>query len=266
VFDKIEGWTVECLVWTNYGQTHGTINAAQAMQMSCNYFFYEIGSRISVDDMDSTAKGLGLGERTGVELPEYIGHRANRESKAALHVGDDKQWYTGDSILAAIGQSENRFTPMQLCVYTSALANQGTRYKATFMNRVVSSDYRQLLDENKPEIIGHMNISDATYATYCQGMYMVTSTLDGTAYSTFRNYPIKVAGKTGTAETGIRGTSANGAFVCFAPLDDPQIAIAVYVEKGGHGSTVAAIGKQVLDAYFADILAGDNVVGENQIS
>ncbi len=269
VFDKIDGFKVECLQWTNYRETHEEVDAAKALQVSCNYFFYDIGSRIALSAMDSTAKGFGLGERTGVELPEYIGHRANAETKAELHVGDDKQWYTGDAILAAIGQSENRFTPIQLCSYTATLANKGTRYKATFMNRVVSSDYRQLLDENKPEILSHMEISDETYATYCEGMYRVTQVTGnawGTAYTTFGDYPIKIAAKTGTAETGIDGTSANGAFVCFAPLDDPQIAIAIYVEKGGHGSTLASIAKSMLDVYFDVDEIGDVNSFENQIS
>jgi penicillin-binding protein 2 len=207
-----------------------------------------------------------LGERTGVELPEYIGQRANRETKAQQHTGDDNQWYTGDSILAAIGQSEHRFTPIQLCSYTMALANQGNRYKATFMNRVVSADYRQLLEDNKPELLSHMDISDETYAAYSEGMYLVTSELYGTAYSTFKNYPVKVAAKTGTAETGIIGTSANGAFVCYAPLEDPQIAIAIYVEKAGHGSTLASIAKNMLDVYFDVDEVGDVVSFENQLS
>ncbi len=268
VFDKIEGFTVSCLQWTNYGGTHGACDAAKALQVSCNYFFYDIGSRISLSAMDSTAKGLGLGERTGVELPEYIGHRANEESKAELHVGDDKAWYTGDSILAAIGQSEHRFTPIQLCSYAMTLANQGNRYKATFMNRVVSSDYRELLEENKPELLSHMEISDETYAEYSHGMYLVTqATPDwGTAAATFANYPIKIAAKTGTAETGIDGTSDNGAFVCYAPLDDPQIAIAVYVEKGGHGSTLATIARSMLDVYFDVDEVSDVNSFENQIS
>ena len=269
VFDKIEGFTVSCLQWTNYGGTHGSCDAAKALQVSCNYFFYDLGSRISLSAMDSAAKGLGLGERTGVELPEYIGHRANEESKAELHVGDDKAWYTGDSILAAIGQSEHRFTPIQLCSYAMTLANQGNRYKATFMNRVVSSDYRDLLEENKTELLSHMDISDETYAEYSHGMYLVTqSTADGwgTAAATFANYPIKIAAKTGTAETGIDGTSDNGAFVCFAPLDDPQIAIAVYVEKGGHGSTLATIARSMLDVYFDVDEVSDVTSFENQIS
>lgn len=269
VYDKIPGWKVSCLQWTNYGGTHGTVDAAEALMVSCNYFFYEIGARLSVQAMDSTAKGLGLGERTGVELPEYVGRRANEQTKAELHTGDDRYWYTGDSILAAIGQSEHRYTPIQLCSYTMALANQGNRYKATFMNRVVSADYRQLLQENKPELLSHLDISDETYAEYTEGMYMVTQENDrfwGTAYSTFHNYPVKVAAKTGTAETGIDGTSDNGAFVCFAPMEDPQIAIAVYVEKGGHGSTLASIAKSMLDVYFDVDEVGDVVSFENQLS
>jgi len=169
-------------------------------------------------------------------------------------------------VLAAIGQSENRFTPIQLCSYAAALANQGNRYKATFMNRVVSSDYRELLEENKPELLSHMEISDEAYKAYTEGMYLVTSTEAGTADTTFKNYPIKVAGKTGTAETGINGTSDNGAFVCFAPLEDPQIAIAVYVEKGGHGSTLASIAKNMLDVYFDVDEVSDVNSFENQIS
>ncbi len=266
VFKKLEGFPLKCLQYTNYGTTHGNVDAAQALQMSCNYFFYDLGYRISLSAMDSTAKDLGLGEKTGVELPEYVGHRANEESKAALHKGDDAKWYTGDQVLSAIGQSENRFTPLQLCVYTATLANKGNRYKATFMNRVVSSDYRTLLEENKTMLLSHLDISEETYATYSKGMHMVTSTTYGTAYTAFKGYPIKVAGKTGTAETGIHGTSDNGAFVCYAPLDDPQIAIAVYVEKGGHGSSLATVAKSILDVYFDVDEIGDVNSFENQIS
>lgn len=269
-FNITPTYPVYCLQWTNYGETHLDCNAAKALMVSCNYFFYDLGSRIDLFAMDATAKGLGLGEPTGVELPEYLGYRANKQSKAELHSGDDAYWYLGDQVLAAIGQSENRFTPIQLCSYVSALANKGTRYKATFMNRVVSADYRQLLEENKTKVLSNMEISDETYNAYKQGMYMVTQKDEkgwlGTAYSTFGNYPIKIAAKTGTAETGIDGTSANGAFVCWAPLDDPQIAIAVYVEKGGHGSTLASIAKSMLDVYFDVDVVGDVNSFENQIS
>lgn len=271
VFRKIPGWDVSCLQWTNYGGTHQMVNAAKSLQVSCNYYYYELGYQLykySTDYMDITAKGLGLGERTGVELPEYIGQRANAQTKAANHIGDNKAWYQGDAVLAAIGQSENRFTPIQLCSYTATLANRGNRYKATFMNRIVSSDYRTLLAENKPELLSHMPISEEAYKAYSEGMYLVTQDNGdwGTAAGTFSNYPIKIAAKTGTAETGIHGTSDNGAFVCYAPLDDPQIAIAVYVEKGGHGSTLATIAKNMLDVYFNVDEISDVNSFENQIS
>lgn len=262
----VGGMTLYCYQYSAYGDTHGEVNAAEALQQSCNLYFYELGMKVDIRDMDRVAKGLGLGERTGVELPEYIGNRANPETKAELHKGDDAKWYTGDQVLAAIGQSENRFTPMQLCVYTASLANRGNRYKATFMNRVVSADYRELLLESKPQLLSHMEISDEIYETYSKGMHMVTSTWGGTAATTFMGYPIAVAGKTGTAETGIDGTSDNGAFVCYAPLEDPQIAIAVYVERGGHGSTLATIARSILDVYFEVGEVGDVNSFENQVS
>lgn len=264
-FNEYENFTVYCSVY-HYGWTHGSENAVRALRDSCNYFFYKLGSIISLEAMDSTAKSLGLGERTGVELPEYIGHRANEETKAELYTGDDKRWYGGDQVLAAIGQSENRFSPMQLCVYASTLANQGTRYKATFMNRVVSADYRQKLAFNEPSVVSTLDISDEAYMAVTEGMHLVCSDPNGTAYSTFKNYPIEVCAKTGTAQTGIPDTSDNGAFVCFAPKNDPQIAISVYVEKGGHGSSMAVVAKAILDRYFDVGEIGYVPIYENQLS
>lgn len=267
-FDKYEeksGWAPTCLALSK-GYSHGLINASEALRDSCNYFFYDLGDKISLEAMDSTAKGLGLGEETGVELPEYVGYRANEETKKELYDTDQSGWYAADQILAAIGQSDNRFTPMQLGVYAMTLANQGNRYKATFMNRVVSADYTEKLAENKPVILSHLEISDEAYQAYSKGMYMVASEERGTAYTTFKDYPIAVAAKTGTAQTDIVGASDNGAFVCYAPVDDPQIAIAVYIEKGGHGSTLASIAKAMLDIYFEVGEIGDVNVLENKLS
>ncbi len=265
-FDKYEGFSPKCLLYSSAGITHGDLDAAHALERSCNYFFYELGDQLDIKVIDETAKDLGLGEPSGIELPEYLGHRSNPETKAKQHTGDDARWYGGDNILTAIGQSENRFTPMQLCVYASTLANQGTRYKATFLSRVVSSDYRTLLAESEVQILNQMDISDATYSVYSEGMHLVTSTEWGTAHKAFQGYPIAVAGKTGTAETDIRGASDNGAFVCYAPLDDPQIAIALYVEKGGHGNTLATIARSMLDVYFEVGDIGDVPVYENRLS
>lgn len=262
-------FTPSCLYYTNYGMLHQNVNAAVALQVSCNYFFYELGDRISINAMDATAKSLGLGEPTGIELPENLGHRANRETKKELYSGDQSGWYMADQITASIGQSDNRFTPMQLCSYAATLANRGTRYAATFLNRVVSADYRELMYENEVTILSTMDISDDAYLAYTTGMELVTkrtSDWSGTAYSTFKDYPINVAAKTGTAETGVHSFSANGAFVCYAPADDPQIAIAIYGERVGHGSTLAQVAKAMLDVYFEVGEIGDVITNENQLS
>ncbi len=265
VFDKYEGFYCTCLKFASARVGHGFLDAPNALKVSCNYYFYELGDRLSLKAMDDTAKHLGLGEPTGVELPEAIGYRANDETKEMLYVGGDALWYQGDQVLAAIGQGENRFTPIQLCVYASTLANKGTRYKATFMNRIVSADYRSMLEENAPTIVDQMDISSEAYNAYLEGMIKVTSEREGTAYSQFNNYPVTVAGKTGTAEE-IWGASDNGAFVCFAPAEDPQIAIAVYIERGGHGRTVASVARAIMDVYFDVDEVSDVVTTENRLS
>lgn len=259
------GFTPKCLRWSQYGWTHGSINAMEALRDSCNYYFYVLAERMDVEDMDSIAKALGLGETTGIELYEKPGTRANKENKALLYSGDLARWYAADQIMASIGQSINRFTPMQLCVYTSTLANRGTRYKATFLSRVISSDYSGVVYTNTPVILSQLEISDQAYEAYTEGMRMVAT--DGTARGVFGSYPIEVAAKTGTAQTDAGDAySDNGAFVCYAPYDDPQIAVVVYGEKAGHGTTMGQIAKKILDTYFADELHGDVSTGENEIS
>ena len=266
-FTKYAGFEAKCLRWSKYKMTHGELACAEALRFSCNYYFYDIGDRIDWDIVDDTAKNLGLGEASGVELYERTGYRANAETKKLLYKDDPDRngWYPADRIMASIGQSDNRFTPMQLCVYTSALANRGTRYKATFLNRVVSSDYQQLEYVNEPVILNQFTISDNAYAGYTQGMWEVANVEGGTAYEIFKDYPITVAAKTGTAETD-SGGSDNGAFVCYAPFDNPQIAIAVYGEKAGHGSTMGQIAKALLDTYFESEIVGDATTGENEVS
>ena len=270
-FTKYDGLYLKCMIWDPYRRaTHGTINVAQALMVSCNYFFYQLGDDLDISMMDATAKQLGLGEATGVELPESTGRRANPETKAELYSGADKTWYPGDSLTAAIGQSENRFTPLQLAVYTATLANKGVRYKATFMSRVVSADYQKLLAENTPKVVVDMNLRESTIEAYYDGMqrviYGVSGGFYGTAVNTqWQTVPVTVAGKTGTAEQ-FYGSSDNGAFVCFAPVEDPQIAIAIYIEKGGHGVTLASIARAILREYFNVGTVSDVAVYENRIS
>ena len=257
------GFAPTCLAWPG---NHGTIDATVAIQKSCNYFFFELADRMTIDMMDETAKALGLGEPTGVELYEETGYRSNPETKKLLNSGSDTYFGSGDRVNTGIGQAENRFTPMQLAVYTATLANKGVRYRATFLNRVVSSDYSTLEVEQSPEILSTFDISEETYDTYMTGMWKVANVSRGTGYSYLKDCVVEVAAKTGTAEHGLgRQYSSHGACIAFAPADDPQIAIAVYGEKAAHGSTMAMVVRDIVNDYFS---TGESTIvsAENQLS
>ena len=266
VYTRFEdsGYFPRCLLWTNQQLTHGFIDVKQALAVSCNYYFYEVGWLAGMDAIDRVAATLGLGEYTGVEILEYKGRRANAETKDELYDGYDSQWYGADTVSAAIGQSEHRYTPMQLCTYICALANRGTRYRSTFLNRVISADYQTLLQENSPEVVAQLNMSEEAYQACIEGMKLATNWSMGTSYNLFYNYPIQVCAKTGTAEHG-SGGSDNASFVIFAPADDPEIAITIYLEKGGQGGNLGKIAKSILDSYFSETGSVDTVPGENQI-
>ena len=272
VFTKYDGFAPTCLIWTsNPGVTHGNLDAQRALEVSCNYFFYELGSRMTIEMLNETANGLGLGVPTGIELTEKVGWVTDEASKKAAYgeTGVNSQITAGDRVLAAIGQAENRFSPLQLCVYASTLANKGTRMKATFLSRVVASDYSSLIKENSPEIMSQMEIASTTYNTYIEGMRKVIEGNEGTARSHFGGpkdldtFPVKVCGKTGTAQHS-SGGSDHGAFICFAPMEDPEVAVAVYGEKAAHGATLAAVAEDILRAYFAMESASEVTAFENQ--
>ena len=265
-----------CLFYSSSYGSHGDLTAQDALKVSCNLFFYELGYRMTIEMMDETAKGFGLGEPTGIELTEKVGWRANEASKKASYKNSaDAAWNGGDRVLCAIGQSENRFTPLQLAVYTCTLANQGTRYRATFLNRVTSSDYRTLVYSNLPEVDSKLNISDTTYNTYVDGMRRVVTMIGGTATTCFggpkdednTQWPSKitVCAKTGTAQHS-SGGSDHGVFVCFAPMDDPQVAIAIFGEKTAHGSSMAPVAEPILKAYFEMVDASEVYTYENGLS
>lgn len=265
-----------CLFYSSSYGSHGDLTAQDALKVSCNLFFYELGYRMTIGMMDETAKGFGLGEPTGIELTEKVGWRANEASKKASYKNSaDAAWNGGDRVLCAIGQSENRFTPLQLAVYTCTLANQGTRYRATFLNRVTSSDYRTLVYSNSPEVVSKMNISDTTYNTYVDGMRRVVTMIGGTATTCFggpkdednTQWPSKitVCAKTGTAQHS-SGGSDHGVFVCFAPMEDPQVAIAIFGEKTAHGSSMAPVAEPILKSYFEMVDASEVYTYENGLS
>ena len=283
VYTEYEGFAPTCLAWTSGKYTHGELDGSMALCYSCNYFFYVLGDRNNEDNPVNTAKALGLGVPTGIELEEKTGYLNTTERKKEVYgTGIDARFAVGDRILGAIGQGEYRFTPLQLCVYASTLANKGTRMKATFLSRVVSSDYRTLIEENEPEIANQLEMAWTTIDTYWNGMRYVITKPGGTADRYFGGvddalddedgvWPLKgeviVYAKTGTAEHS-SGGSDHGAFVCFAHRADetePDIAIAIYGEKAAHGSSLAPVAEQILLTYYEMNAASEVTSFENQI-
>ncbi len=276
LYTYYESFQPKCHVWSLANPvTHGKINLMEAIAHSCNYYFYEVGrltyetykSETGLNPIDIVAQGLGLGEPTGIELPEAVGSRANAEEKAEQYAGEDTGWFGADVLQAAIGQSLNKFSPLQLVCYTSTLANKGTRYEATLLSRVVSWDYQELIEEHIPTVASTFPISDTAMTAVDQGMRL-TSVI-GTAEQYLKDYPITLACKTGTAQwqgttsTGSFSGSDHASFVLYAPADDPEIAIAVYVERGSQGGNLANVCIPILDAYFSTSAKYETIATEN---
>ena len=224
---------------------HGSLNVNGALQVSCNYFFYECGRRLGIDVMNKYCRRYGLGVETGIELNEATGVLAGEEHRASINA----YWNAGDTLQAAIGQSDNAFTPLQLATYGATLANGGTRYKAHLIDEVRNYDLSEVLMETPHEVVEHTGISPEVYDVVKRGMLSVTT--EGTVSKLFLDYPIQVGGKTGTATVIENGAEySNGVFIAFAPYEKPEIVVATVVEKGGFGSGCAQPTRDILDAYF----------------
>lgn len=243
----IGGWEFKCLEYRNGLGAHGRLDLKKALETSCNIYFHQIGYETSIDKMNKWAIYFGLGQKTGIDIGgESEGVLASRKYKKE-RFNDD--WRPADTAQAAIGQIYNSFTPLQLANYMATLANGGKRYSPHLIKRVVKYD-GSIVNEIKyePEKIP---IKQSTINAVKEGMVAVTHSVDGTAAKVFADFPYKVAGKTGTAQTGLESKhSSNALFVCYAPADDPKIAIAVVVEKGAWGSYTAPIAKDILTEYF----------------
>ncbi len=231
-----------CLVYSSTGATHGTIEVSEALEVSCNYFFYEVGRLVGIEGLNQYAKNFGLGEPTGIELAESKGLMANPEHREKI----GQEWYPGDVIQAAIGQSDNLFTPAQLANYIATLLNRGTRYRLHLIGEVVNYDTNERVYKNEPEIVADNPISEATFAKVTQGMRRVVT--NGTAQAAFATSKYKAAGKTGTAE--VPGGADNVLFVGFAPYENPEIVVAVVIEHGANSIHAARVAREVFDAYM----------------
>ena len=236
--------TFQCNIFRTKGKTHGSIRLSEALGVSCNYFFYELGNRTGIDQIYQTASGFGLGEKSGTELEgeEATGKIASPENRQK----NGGIWYPGDVLQTAIGQSDTLCTPLQLANYTAALANGGTLYVPHFVKSVKSAKDSRTISTNSPEIKRQIQVSEDTLFSIKKGMEMVTAN-GGTAGDVFSDFPVSVAGKTGSAQVP-GGT--NGLFIGYAPAEHPQIAVSVVIENGGSGTAAASVAKKVLQSYF----------------
>lgn len=244
------GHKPKCWIYTQYHRTHGYVNLEGAIKGSCNCYFYEVGRRIGIDEIIKTTKLFGLGQKTGIEL--------YGESTGQIAGEKEEEWYLGDTLNAAIGQSSNLYTPIQLANYISAIANGGTLNKVSLIKNIKSSDDNEIslseIEEFAKEFTGvdfesrDVGIEQSYVDAIKRGMLSVTSESGGTASIIFKNSNIQVAGKTGTSQ--VAGKQNNGIFVGFAPYDKPKIAVVAIIEGGGEGTYTANVVKPIMEEYF----------------
>ncbi len=243
---------------------HGLINVEQALQHSCNIFFFEMARQLGIEKMNMYSSLFGLGQKTGVEIAESEGILAGIAYRDSIGQG----WKSGETLLAAIGQSDNSFTPLQLTNYCATIANGGTRYTPYLVEKVVSSDYSSVLFEHTPQVAVETNISASTLDTVKYGMYLVAN--EGSCEPYLGNLPYKVACKTGTAEktlivngTVVEGT--DGFLIAFGPYEDARIAVTVVIENAGSGSSTAQVAADIFEYYFSTLDTVETVQKDNTV-
>ena len=247
------GYAPECWIWNSkpvHTLTHGNLDIVGALLNSCNYFFYTVGDKLGVDILGEFAHGLGLGVATGIELVETVGNMSNRENHMD-YAGTE--WRIGDTLQAAIGQSDSIFSPLQIAEYCAAVANSGVRHSASILKSVRNYDYSEELYQREEEILSTVESAQYNWDAIHEGMYEVANNIG-------QNEPVakyfvdlvesqRVAAKTGTAQKG-ENIVNDAIFICYAPYNDPEVAVAIVVERGKAGSNCAFMARQILDVYF----------------
>ncbi len=249
----VDGWIFKCLEFPDYG--HGPLTLNDAMAQSCNIYFMILGIRTGIDNISAMANRFGLGVKSGIDLPgEIPGVMSSREYKRLTRQSVyDKTWFPSNTAQASIGQFDNCFTILQLCRYTCGIATNKlcTPY---VVDKVVANDGTILYQGQAESVdigISEESIEAVRTAMRCvaTGTYRWSSSAGGQ----FDDYPVEMVCKTGTAETGFedsRKEYSNGLFICYAPKENPEVALALVVEKGKWGATSVVIAKKIMAAYF----------------
>ena len=219
---------------------HNGINLNTALAVSCNYYFAEVGRKLGINTIYSYAEKFGLGLPTGVEIDESTGILAGRDST---------HWTPGNTVQAAIGQSDNAFTPAQLATYVATIANDGTRLKTHLVDKITTYDREKTVEKTESEVESTLKVDKKNLKAVQEGMWSVCNEEDGIAYGIFGDYGVEVAAKTGTAENS--GTD-HTVFMCYAPYDKPEVAVAVVIEHGALKKYSCDVAKALLDKYFFD--------------
>lgn len=249
-----------CWIYRQDGRTHGHENVTEAIRDSCNIFFYTLGSRLGIDTLNDYARQYGLGLPTGIELSESEGVNAGPDYSERVGM----IWYPGNTLSASIGQSDNQFTPLQICNYIATVVNGGYHYETHLLRSVKSGVTGELVYAQEKVLLNEVPLAEDDRAALLSGMAQVveSTTTVREAFSGLTARGIRVGAKTGSAQvTG--QTNANGLFVCFAPYEDPEIAICVAVEKGGSGAATAVIAAEIMEYYFSDAARVEGIEGTN---
>ena len=249
-------YTPRC--WIAPGR-HGKETLTEAITDSCNVFFYDVGRRTTIAKLNEYAQKFGLGEYTGIEIAEKKGQRAGPETSGLL----GQQWYDGDTLSAAIGQGNNLFTPLQMANYVATLVNGGNHYQCHLLKEYKSSDYSAVTEVFEPALMDSIDIQPEHLAAIKKGMYDLSKSKNIAPY--FSSLPVEAGCKTGTAETSSHGASTNAIFVCFAPYDDPQVALCLVAEGGDAGRELAGVAADILTQYFSTSSSLNTVTGENTL-
>ena len=244
-----------CWIYNQYRGSHGRINVSEAIFHSCNYFYYEVGRLMGIDTLNAYA--FGLGQPTGIELSEKTGILDGPEYRAQT----EDLWVGGTVLQCAIGQGSSLFSPLQLANYVATLVRGGERYAAHLLDSVTKQDGTVLVSNTETELLSVVDMSQSTLSVVKKGMGdLVTS---GSVSQYFAECIVTAGAKTGSAQIGTE--VANGVFVCFAPFDEPEIAVAIVIEQGGSGSALAATAVNILNAYFAPSDIGTALIPEGSL-
>ena len=246
-----------CWIWRQAHTTHGRINVSQAIVDSCNYFYYEVGRLTGIKKLDEYATAFGLGQSTGIEIGDVSGVLASPEWAEA----HDREWTDGQTITAAIGQSYNLFTPLQLANYIATLVGGGEHYQAHLLKNVKEYDNSRLLYVYNEEPLNIVEMSDSTVDAVTKGMHDLT--VSGSVAFAFQDCVVSAGAKTGSAQVGT--DIANGVFVAYAPYENPEIAVAIVIEKGGSGAALATTAVEIINSWFSRSQDSSAAVGENTL-